>query len=393
MTGQTPRSLRFLIAPDHYKGTMSAPAAAQIIQQAFAEVFPAAIFDLLPLADGGEGTAEAFLQAQEGSSERVAARDPLGRWCQANLVLIDAGKTAVVEMAQASGLLQLQPEERDPLQTSSQGTGDLIRAALDHGAETILIGLGGSATNDGGMGMLSALGARFYDAQGRQLDPAGKHLTRVSAVDLSELDPRLARVRLEAICDVDNPLLGPTGAAQIYGPQKGADADAVRTLEMGMTNYARQLEKASGRTLAALPGAGAAGGLGFACLFLGARLRPGIEIIAELLHLEQRIAAADLVVTGEGCVDEQTLHGKTVAGVLRLAQRQGRPVIILGGALQGAAETWRKLGATAIFSTVAAPLSESEILAAGPENLRRTARGVAATLSCAFRLAGEGTAS
>ncbi|MCE5359718.1 glycerate kinase [Candidatus Igneacidithiobacillus taiwanensis] len=387
MNSTMPHALRILIAPDHYKGSMSAPAAAQIMQQAFARHFPGATFDLLPLADGGEGTAAAFQQAKAGLVEKVAVRDPLGRWREADLVLLDAGKTAVVEMAQASGLLLLRPEERNPLQTSSHGTGELLRAALERGAETILIGLGGSATNDGGMGMLTALGARFYDAKGKELSATGKDLARVAKADFSQLHPRLAEVHLLAICDVDNPLLGPTGATQVYGPQKGADAAALSALEAGMRNYLHHLEADSGKALAALPGAGAAGGLGMACLFLGAQLRSGIGVIAELLQLEERIAAADLVITGEGCIDEQTLHGKTIAGVLRVAQRQARPVVVIAGALRTDVETWRKLGATAVFSSVASSAPEADLLASGPSNLERTASSVAATLACGLGLA------
>ncbi|MGC8467583.1 MAG: glycerate kinase [Acidithiobacillus sp.] len=372
--------MRILIAPDHFKGSMRADEVAEIIRKALNWHVPDIHCEPLPLADGGEGTMAVLATALGGSFREVSVRDPLGRLVPAKLALVDAGRTAVVEMAAASGLLRLSATERNPLETHTLGTGDLLRAALDLGVERIVLGIGGSATNDGGMGMLCALGARFLDARGHDLAPAGRNLASVRGVDFSGLDPRLVHTHIEVICDVDNPLLGPQGATRVYGPQKGASEAELSTLEEGMRHYAAQLQRCCPRDIVHSAGAGAAGGLGAACIFLGASLRPGMEVIAELVDLEGRIAASDLVITGEGCVDEQTLRGKTVAGVLRLARKQRKPVIVIAGRVRDTNKVAQKLGATALFTTLSDALPDAEIGAHAAADLARTAASVAAVL-------------
>ncbi|MCY0873186.1 MAG: glycerate kinase [Acidithiobacillus caldus] len=372
--------MRILIAPDHFKGSMRAHEVAEIVRASFVRYLPHAHCTPLPLADGGDGTMAVVVAALGGSFQTVRVRDPLGRLVQARMALVDCGRTAVLEMATASGLLRLSSAQRNPLETSTLGTGDLLRAALDLGVKRIVLGIGGSATNDGGMGMLCALGVRFLDAGGQELAPAGKHLAAIRKLDLSGLDPRLAHTQFEVICDVDNPLLGPQGATWVYGPQKGATTSMQALLEEGMRCYAGHLQRHCPRDVVHSPGAGAAGGLGAACIFLGARLRPGVEAIAELVDLEARIAASDLVITGEGCIDEQTLHGKTVAGVLRLARKHDKPTIVIAGRARIGREDWQNLGASALFTTLSDVLPEADIVATAAANLERTAASIAAVL-------------
>lgn len=328
----------FVFASDSFKGTLSSQRTAELLTEEARKVFPQAECRQLIVADGGEGTTAA-IAAQTGA-ERVDVRvqGPMVVSAPAQFALLPGrrgngqGKTAVLDMASASGLMLVPANQRDPLQASSYGTGQLIRAALDAGARELYIGLGGSATVDGGMGMLAALGVRFWDTGNWVVPASGANLADVASVDTSGLDPRLADCTVHALCDVDNPLLGENGAARTFAPQKGADPAAVDQLEAGMTAYARAVQASVGEGFANLPGAGAAGGLGFAlAAVLHASLEPGIRCVLDLIGFDRALRGADFCVTGEGRLDAQTLHGKAVAGIAARCKRAGVPCAALVG--------------------------------------------------------------
>ena len=342
----------FAIAPDSFKGAISAEGAARAIAEGLSASFPKAEFRLIPMADGGEGTVDAWAASTAATRIRATVRDPLGRPVKAEYAFEATSRTAVIEMAAASGLPLLVPGERNPLATSTYGTGELVRDALDHGARHIILGIGGSATNDGGAGLASALGVRLLDAKGRELTPGGAALARLAEIDLSDLDPRIAKTRFEAACDVTNPLCGPSGASAVYGPQKGASQKDVGTLDAALRHLAEVAASTPGiakRASPETPGAGAAGGLGFGLLaFCGARLRSGVKIIAESVGLRERLAGCDLVITGEGRLDAQTMNGKTPAGVAQAARRAGVPCIAICGCVGEGYEAVHKIGIEAV---------------------------------------------
>jgi glycerate 2-kinase len=324
---------RVLIAADKFKGSLTAVQVAERVTAGLRRIVPAVRVESLPVADGGDGTVDAAVAAGfERREARVAG--PLGNEVTAAFAL--RGGTAVVEMAEASGLQRLPSGVFAPLTASTYGSGELLRAALDAGARTIVFGVGGSATTDGGAGMLSALGARFLDADGEPVPPGGGGLSELASADLSDLDPRLASVELVLASDVDNPLTGPKGAPAVYGPQKGASPDDVEALDTALAHYANVLEDAAGAKAAeyaASPGAGAAGGIGYGALLLGARFRPGIEVMLEVLGFAPALEWSDLVITGEGSLDEQTLHGKAPAGVAAAARAADKEVVAVCGRL------------------------------------------------------------
>ncbi|HZP26476.1 MAG TPA: glycerate kinase [Dehalococcoidia bacterium] len=325
--------MRLLIAPQEFKGTLSAREAAQAMAAGARQAIPNAHLDLLPLADGGPGTLEAILSARPGEVHSATVSDPLGRPVRAEWGLVE-GETAVIEVAAAAGLWRLRPEERDPAATTTRGVGELMLAALDTGARRLIVGLGGSATNDGGAGLAQALGARLLDAQGRGLPPGGLALAGLERSDTSGLDPRLAQTEVIAATDVMSPLCGPAGASLLFGPQKGADPETARALDASLAHYAAVLQRDLGVAVDEMPGAGAAGGLGAALIaFLHAEVRPGIEVVGDVVGLEERVRLADLVLTGEGRLDGQTAAGKTVAGVARLAKTYDKPVVVVAGSL------------------------------------------------------------
>ena len=333
------RSLRVLVAPDSFGGALDSVAVAAAIGRGWSSVRGGDEVMRRPMADGGEGTLAAVADALGEAAERrtVATTDALGRPIEADWLLLDAGRGAFVEMAAASGLARLTPEERTPdsaRRASTRGTGELLRAALDAGVERITIGLGGSATTDGGSGLLRALGVRFLGRDGSDLPDGGAALAGLERIDPSGLDPRLAQAKLTVASDVTNTLAGSRGAAATYGPQKGADPAAVDELDAALAMFGRGIEAATGRLVADLPGAGAAGGTTAGLLgFTGAVLRPGVEVVAELVGLAAALEEADLVITGEGRADEQTLQGKTAMGVATLARPRNTPVVLLCGAL------------------------------------------------------------
>ncbi|MFI0037360.1 glycerate kinase [Streptomyces mutabilis] len=337
---------RVLVAADKFKGSLTAVEVAERVTAGLRRVVPDLEVEALPVADGGDGTVAAAVAAGfERREVRVAG--PLGDEVTAAFALRDG--TAVVEMAEASGLQRLPEGVLAPLTSSTYGSGELLRAALDAGARTIVFGVGGSATTDGGAGMLSALGARFLDGNGEPVAPGGGGLADVASADLSGLDPRLTDVELVLASDVDNPLTGPKGAPAVYGPQKGASPQDVETLDAALAHFAKVLEgtetvgaRAAG--YAASPGAGAAGGIGFGAMLLGARFRPGIEVMLDVLGFAPALERADLVITGEGSLDEQTLHGKAPAGVASAARAAGKEVVAVCGRLALAPEVLGRAG-------------------------------------------------
>ena len=372
---------KIVIAPDSYKESLSALEVAQAVAAGFRQVFPAAEYVLVPVADGGEGTVDAMVAATGGRKETVAVSGPLGEPVEAFYGLTGDGATAVIEMAAASGLALVPPERRNPLLTTSRGTGELIRAALDAGARRFILGIGGSATNDGGAGMVQALGARLLDAQGHELGPGGGALADLDRVDVSALDPRLKARRIEVACDVDNPLTGPRGASAVFGPQKGATPAMVQVLDANLARLARIVERDLGVAVDAVPGAGAAGGMGAAMLaFFGATLKPGIEIVTAAVELDAHVRDADLVITGEGRIDFQTVHGKTPIGVARVAKRHGKPVIGIAGSLGADVGVVHAHGIDAVFSVLGKPCTLDEALRDAAANVELTARNVAAVL-------------
>jgi glycerate kinase len=373
---------KILIAPDSFKDALPAAAACRAMAAGVRRALPDAEIRSLPVADGGEGFAATLVEATGGREEILTVTGPLGEPVEACLAVLGDGQTAVVELARASGLEMVPVDKRNPLHTTTYGTGELIWAGLDLGFRRILAGIGGSATTDGGAGALQALGVRFLDPDGKALpSPAtGAMLERIAAADLSGLHPAAAGASIRVACDVSNPLLGPRGSARTYARQKGASEADVERLEAGMAVYARAVEEAAGRAFRHLPGTGAAGGIGFGLTaLLGAELVPGIELVLDALDFRSALGDADLVLTGEGRVDAQTASGKAVLGVAGLASAAGVPVVALAGSLGGGWDSLYNQGLTAAFSICPGPmrLEESvsrtaELLEAAAERVMRT---------------------
>ena len=375
--------MKIIIAPDSFKESVSASRCAQAIKAGFVSIFPQAECVCLPIADGGEGTVEAMAEATDGKMVMLPVMGPMGDFVGAFYGVSGDGQTAFIEMAAASGLMLVPAGERNPLRATSYGTGELIRHALDAGVRHIILGIGGSATVDGGMGMAQALGARFLDERGESVGLGGGALQRLVKIDLSDLDPRLHDCRIEVACDVDNPLLGERGAAAVFGPQKGACIEMVAVLERGLQNYARVMLAATGQDVAAMVGGGAAGGMGAAArVFLNATLKSGIDIVLEAVHLEEALRDADLVITGEGRIDSQTVGGKAPIGVARIAKKYGIPVIGIAGVLGDGVEAVHQHGIDAVFSILPALAPLAEVLDRGEQNLYACARNIA----CAIKL-------
>lgn len=333
------RALRVVVAPDSFGGALDSVGVADAIAAGWLDVRSEDSVVRKPMADGGEGTLAAVAAALGDLAEtrRVATVDALGRPIEADWLLVDEGRGAFVEMAAASGLARLAADERTPesvRRATTLGTGELMRAALDAGVTRITVGLGGSATNDGGAGLLTALGARFLDPDGAELVPGGAALVSLASVDTSGLDSRLSGVGIVIASDVTNPLCGPRGASATYGPQKGADGPTVEELDRALAIFGEVIEAATGRVVSDIPGAGAAGGTTAGLLgFTGAVVRPGVEVVAELVDLAEALEVADLVITGEGRADEQTLHGKAAMGVAAMAAARATPVVLMCGGL------------------------------------------------------------
>jgi glycerate kinase len=378
--------MKIVIAPDSFKDSLSAQSVAHAIAAGLIDVWPDAQLVECPMADGGEGTIEAVLAACDGEWMSNQVSGPLAQPVQAQWGWLAETRTAIIEMAMASGLQLLSLDQRDATITSTFGTGELIKAALDAGAERVILAIGGSATNDAGTGMLSALGARFLDDDDRALDPGGLALTQLARIDLTGLDPRLNSVQFEVAADVNNPLCGLQGASHIFGPQKGASPEQVLALDAALGHFAEHSAQALGRDDSEYPGSGAAGGMGFAAkAYLNASFRPGVEVVADLTGLADALEGADLVITGEGRFDAQTLRGKTPFGVARMAQRNNVPVIVLAGTLgEGYADLYAH-GISAAFAVTSGPMTLEFACANAATLLHDRARDIARVWALAAR--------
>ncbi len=349
--------MKIVVAPDSFKGSLSALQAAEAIEQGMGKVFPDANIKKIPMADGGEGTVQSLVDATGGQLlvERVA--DPLGNEIEAEYGILGDRTTAVIEMAAASGLTLVPIDRRDPFVTTTYGTGQLIKAALNRGCRKLIIGIGGSATNDGGAGMAEALGAKLLTSNGKSISPGGWGLGALDTINLSDLDSRLGATATVVACDVDNPLTGTNGAAHVYGPQKGATPEMVETLDANLARFASIVKRDMGRSVADIPGSGAAGGLGAGLIaFLNAELKSGVEIIIDAVQLEKQLEGASFVVTGEGEINFQTVFGKTPVGVAKLAKKLGIPVIAIAGSIADGADEVHKAGIDAIIDIVPTPM-------------------------------------
>ena len=380
--------MKIVIASDSFKGSLASMEVARSVEMGILDVFPSCDVVKVAVADGGEGTMDALCQTLGGRFIRIPVQDPIGRTIFASYVILEDGNTAVLEMSSASGLTLLTTAERNPMLTSTYGTGQLIDDAIGRGCRRFLVGIGGSATNDAGMGMLTALGYRFLDAEGNELSGAGASLSKVCGIDCSGVSQAVRDSEFIVACDVDSPLYGPDGAAYVFAPQKGADPDMVKALDDGLRHYADVVASYTGKIpmhggpsctgetsimkdAASMPGAGAAGGLGYAFVaFFGARLQRGVDMVLDAVGFDSIIEGADLVITGEGRIDAQTLTGKTPYGVLQRASRQNIPVI----ALAGSVALDDSSGFTAIrqITPPDMQLSEAMLPAVASANLRRT---------------------
>ncbi|MEG0965882.1 MAG: glycerate kinase [Pseudomonas sp.] len=378
--------MKIVIAPDSFKDSLDAAGVARAIAAGLGEVWPDAELVECPMADGGEGTMDAFLAASQGELRRLAVRGPLGHSVEAGWGWLPQSRTAIIEMAQASGLQLLSLGQRDACRSSTYGTGQLISAALDAGARRIILAIGGSATNDAGSGMLRALGLRLLDAQDQPLVEGGQALRQLARLDASELDPRLAQVQLEVAADVDNPLCGSNGASAVFGPQKGASPEQVQLLDAALGHFADHCAALLNQDVRDFPGCGAAGGMGFAAkAFMQATFRPGIDVVAELAGLDQAVQGADLVITGEGRFDAQTLRGKTPFGVARIAKRHGVPVVVIAGTLGEGYEQLYRHGIDAAFALASGPMTLEQACTNAAALLQARAGDIARLWSCAYR--------
>jgi glycerate 2-kinase len=356
--------MRIVIAPQSLKGSLTAAEAGQAIASGVRAVFPEAGIDIVPVADGGEGTVQALVDATGGTIVPQTVTGPLGTPVEAFFGLLGDGSTAAIEMAAAAGLPLVPPDQRDPRITTTYGVGELIRAALDHGCRNFIIGIGGSATNDGGAGMAQALGAALLTDEGKAIARGGAALATLSRISIESLDARIQACTVQVACDVNNPLNGPTGASAVYGPQKGATPEMVAELDAALAHYATIIERDLGLAVSNVPGAGAAGGLGAGLLtFLHATLRPGAQIVLEAVHLEERLRAADLVITAEGQLDSQTAYGKSVGAVASMAKRYGLPVLTLAGGLGHDYKAVYSLGVDAVAVLPSGPITLADAMA------------------------------
>jgi glycerate kinase len=373
--------LKILVAPDSFKGSLTAMEAAENIKRGIHNFDSEINVDLLPMADGGEGTVQSLVDATDGEIIEKEVTGPLGDQVEAFYGLLGDKKTAVIEMAAASGLPLVPEEKKNPLKTTTYGTGELIASALEHGVEQIIIGIGGSATNDAGVGMAQALGAEILDAEGNQVDFGGGNLDQIESMNLNNLDSRLKDVEILAACDVDNPLYGEDGAAYVYAPQKGADTKMVEILDQNLRHFNQITIKELDKDTNKIPGAGAAGGLGAGLVaFLNAELKAGVDIVLEIIDFESRLKDVDLVITGEGMLDGQSIYGKTPVGVSRSAAKKDIPVIAVAGTLGRGVEKVLDHGINAYFSIIDRPAELKEIVERSPELLANLSEQVIRTI-------------
>jgi glycerate 2-kinase len=360
--------MRIVVAPDSYKGSVSAMGVADAMERGIHKVFAGAVVRKIPIADGGEGTVESMVGATGGTLLSTQVTGPLGERVAAQWGILGDGKTAVIEMAAASGLPLVAKDKLNVRIATSRGTGELILAALDAGLRKIIIGIGGSATNDGGTGMARALGIRFLGADGHELPEGGAALAQLARIDTAGLDRRIAETELIVACDVDNPLCGTRGASAVFGPQKGASPAIVAELDSALAHFAQVAREATGRDVADFPGAGAAGGLGAGLMFFTpAKLRPGVEIVLEAVGFAEAVSTADFVITGEGRTDFQTAFGKAPVGVAKVAKTRGIPVFCLSGGLGQGANNVLEQGIDAVMSICDRPLTLEECMRDGTE--------------------------
>ncbi|WP_268626010.1 glycerate kinase [Paenibacillus alvei] len=379
--------MKFVIAPDSFKESLSAWEACQAIGRGLGRVFPEAELVYVPMADGGEGTVQSLVDATSGRIVRTTVTGPLGTPVEGFYGVLGDGKSAVIEMAAASGLALVPPAQRNPLVTTTRGMGELILSALNEGVETIILGLGGSATNDGGAGMAQALGVRLLAEDGKEIGDGGGEVGRIAHIDLGGVDPRLAKVKFVAACDVDNPLIGEWGASAVFGPQKGATPEMVKQLDANLAHYAAKLREDVGCDVAHMPGAGAAGGLGAGVVaFLQAELKRGVDIVIDATGLADHAVDADVVITGEGKIDGQTIYGKTPIGVAKTAKLHGVPVIGIAGTLAAGHEVVHEHGIDMVFTIVPGVTTLEEALGQAADNMERTAYNIGMALKLGIQL-------
>lgn len=370
--------MKIVIAPDSYKGSSSALEVANNIEKGICKVFKDSTVEKIPMADGGEGTVQSLVDSTNGKIVDLIVKGPLGKDVKAFYGILGDGKTAIIEMAAASGLPLISKEEKNPMITTSYGTGQLIKDALNRDCINIILGLGGSATNDGGIGVAKALGVKFLDKEGIDIGEGGGCLSKLNSIDISNIDSRIKGCNITAACDVDNPLCGPKGASHVFGPQKGADLSMIEILDNNLAHYAEVIKNDLSIDIINIPGAGAAGGLGAGVMaFLNASIRRGIDIVIELTDLEKKIKDADLVFTGEGMIDFQTAFGKTPFGVAKIAKKYNIPVIAIAGGIGKDAETLYKKGFDSIFSIVDRPMTLDNAIENSNILIEKTAERIA----------------
>ncbi|MGE6613462.1 glycerate kinase [Peribacillus sp. NPDC076916] len=371
------KDLVIVLAPDSFKESMTAKEACEAIERGIKKVNDKITCIHVPMADGGEGTMQSLVDATGGEFHPLNVIGPLGNEVEARYGILRDGVTGVIEMASASGIQLVPLEKRNPLITTTYGTGQLIKACLDHGVKKLLIGIGGSATNDGGAGVVQALGGKLLDKEGKELRFGGSELGKLARINLTELDPRLKHVVVEIACDVTNPLCGESGASRIFGPQKGANPEMVEILESNLRKYANVIKEQLNKEVLDIPGAGAAGGLGAGLIvFLNGVLKRGIDMVIEYTGLEEKIKVADMVWTGEGSIDFQTQYGKTPYGVATMAKKYNKRVIALAGRVSGDIDILYEKGIDSLFSIQQGASSLEEALANGKENLEKTAESI-----------------
>lgn len=372
----------FVLAPDSFKESLTAQEACAAMETGIRKVLPQATCVSVPMADGGEGTMRALVAATGGTIYQQQVTAPLGNYITGEYGILGDGKTGVVELASASGLHLVPPDKRNPWLTTTYGTGELIKAALAHDITKLIIGIGGSATNDGGVGIAQALGGRFLDQAGQEIERGGGNLSKIQRIDLSGLITRNASLSVEVACDVTNPLTGDLGASRIYGPQKGATESMIVALDQGLEHYASKIKEYLGKDVNSIAGAGAAGGAGAGLLtFLDANLVKGIELVIKYSGLEEKIKKADYIFTGEGSIDQQTAYGKTISGIVRLTQKYNKPVIAFAGKVADQQALYQ-MGITAVFNIMPGVYTLEEALKAGRQNLENTVSAAVKLIAC-----------
>ena len=371
------KDLVIVLAPDSFKESMTAKEACESMERGIKKVNSNISCIHVPMADGGEGTMQSLVDATNGKVYSLEVVGPNGDKVKAEYGILGDGEIGILEMASASGIQLVHSDKRNPLVTTTYGTGELIKACLDHGVKKLLIGIGGSATNDGGAGVIQALGGRLLDKEGNELGFGGGELGKLNTIDLSNFDSRLKDVVIEVACDVSNPLCGESGASSVYGPQKGATKEMVSILDNNLRHYAEIIKKQIGKDVLNVPGAGAAGGLGAGLMaFLNGSLKKGIEMVIEYAGLEEKVKGADMVWTGEGSIDSQTQYGKTPLGVATIAKKYNKPVVALAGRVGDGIEVLYEKGIDSIFGITKGATSLEEALVKGKENIEKTSENI-----------------